>query len=99
MMFGAFPEAIKGMREEHDRVFGTTFDETVAKLRENPAVLNGLEYTYGAIMETLRFFPIGMSCREAPAGVYVLPLPQNSEDRLTDQQQRRGYLQGHTIPR
>jgi hypothetical protein len=69
MLFSAFPETIKGLREEHDRVFGPSFEETLEKLRDNPALLNNLDYTAGCITETLRFFPIGMSCREPPAGV------------------------------
>ena len=69
MLLSVFPGALRQLREEHDRVFGPDFDETVHKLRENPTVVNKLEYTAAVITETLRTFPIGPSVRDVPPEV------------------------------
>ena len=67
MLLGAFPEALKKLREEHDRVFDSDFDRTVKMLQERPGLLNELEYTTAVINETLRMFPIGFAVRAPPS--------------------------------
>ncbi|KAH6640378.1 cytochrome P450 [Chaetomium tenue] len=69
MMLSAFPEVVQKIREEHDRVFGKTFDETLRVLRDDPSRINDLPYTTAMIQETLRMFPIGMIVRDPPPGM------------------------------
>ncbi len=67
MLLGAFPEALKKLREEHDRVFGRDLDGTVKMLQERPSLIKELEYTTAVISETLRMFPIGFVVRAPPS--------------------------------
>jgi cytochrome P450 len=69
MLLWAFPEALKKVREEHDRVFDKGFDETLQILREDPGRINDLPYTTAVIQETLRMFPIAMVVRNPPPGM------------------------------
>ena len=69
MLLSAFPEVLQKVREEHDRIFGITFDETLQVLREDPSCINDLPYTTAVIQETLRMFPIGMVVRNPPPGM------------------------------
>lgn len=69
MLLSAFPEALQKVREEHDRVFGKTFDDTLQALSEDPSLINDLPYTTAVIQETLRMFPIGMIVRNPPPGM------------------------------
>lgn len=66
MLLSAFPEVLRKLREEHDRVFDTDFDRTLELLHENPSLIKSLHYTTAVIHETLRLFPIGMTARKAP---------------------------------
>lgn len=67
MLLSAFPEALRKLREEHDRVFSKDFDETLRLLRDEPNRVNDLHYTTAVINETLRLFPAGMIIRQPPA--------------------------------
>ncbi|KAH8890679.1 cytochrome P450 [Thozetella sp. PMI_491] len=67
MLLSAHPEALKKMREEHDRVFSKDFDKTVEMLQQDPSLLRQLDYTKAVIDETLRLFPIGFSVRAVPS--------------------------------
>jgi cytochrome P450 len=69
MMLSVFPKALNKLRDEHDRIFGPDFDRTVEQLRNDPGLLNQLEFTTAFIHETLRMFPVGMCARGAPAGM------------------------------
>ncbi|KAK3291336.1 cytochrome P450 [Chaetomium fimeti] len=69
MLLYSFPEVLQKVREEHDRVFGKDFDETLRILREDPGSINDLPYTTAVIQETLRMFPIGMVVRDPPPGM------------------------------
>lgn len=69
MILSAFPEVVQKVREEHDRVFGKTLDETLRVLRDDPSRINDLPYTNAMIQETLRMFPIGMVVRDPPPGM------------------------------
>ena len=66
MLLGAFPEVVKRLREEHDRVFDKDFDKTFQLLKQNPNLITDLDYTAAFIQETLRFFPPGQIIRQAP---------------------------------
>ncbi|KAL2131359.1 hypothetical protein VTI74DRAFT_5194 [Chaetomium olivicolor] len=69
MLLWAFPDALRKLREEHDRVFDKDFEETLRLLREEPGRTRDLHYTTAAIQETLRLFPIGVVCRNPPPGM------------------------------
>ncbi|CAI6100040.1 unnamed protein product [Clonostachys chloroleuca] len=72
MLLSAFPEVLRKLREEHDRVFDTDFDRTLELLHENPSLIKSLHYTTAVIHETLRLFPIGMTARKAPPNLTML---------------------------
>ncbi|GAB1318486.1 Cytochrome P450 monooxygenase [Madurella fahalii] len=69
MLLGAFPEVLRKLREEHDRMFDKDFDKTLELLRQDPGRIKGLDYTTAVIYETMRFFPVGMVCRSPPPGM------------------------------
>ncbi|KAM7208568.1 Cytochrome P450 [Naviculisporaceae sp. PSN 640] len=66
MLLSVFPEALKKLREEHNRVFPPDFASTLALLRSDPSIIKTLPYTTAVIQETLRLFPIGMVVRSPP---------------------------------
>ncbi|KFA74752.1 hypothetical protein S40288_09859 [Stachybotrys chartarum IBT 40288] len=72
MLLSEFPEVLRKLREEHDRVFDNDFDRTFELLNENPSLINNLEYTTTVIQETLHLFPIGMTARQAPPDLTML---------------------------
>ncbi|KAL2018588.1 hypothetical protein VTK56DRAFT_558 [Thermocarpiscus australiensis] len=72
MLLWSFPEALRKIREEHDRVFDKDFEKTLQLLREDPGRINDLHYTTAVIQETLRMFPIGMVVRQPPPGMTSL---------------------------
>lgn len=69
MFLSLYPEVVRRLREEHDAHFVADLQGTVQQLVERPSKTNDLEYTSAVIKETLRFFPIGFTIRQAPAGV------------------------------
>ncbi|KAK1835014.1 putative sterigmatocystin biosynthesis P450 monooxygenase stcS [Podospora conica] len=68
ILLSVFPDALRKLREEHDRVFDKDSSTTFQMLLEKPSLLNELKYTQAVINETLRLFPIGMVVRDPPAG-------------------------------
>lgn len=66
MLLSVFPDALKMVREEHDRILGKDLDGAIPMLQENPSILDSLKYTTAVIQETLRLYPIAMSARQAP---------------------------------
>jgi len=71
MLLSKSPDAVKKLREEHDRVFHPDFEETLSILDESPYKLNELDYTTAVIKETLRLFPVGFGIRQAEKGYIV----------------------------
>ncbi|KAL2161055.1 hypothetical protein VTH06DRAFT_8768 [Thermothelomyces fergusii] len=67
MLLSAFPDTLRKLREEHDRVFSKDLDETFRLLRDEPNRVNELHYTTAVINETLRLYPPGMVIRQPPA--------------------------------
>ena len=69
MFLSLYPDVMRRLREEHDRVFDPDFGTTVDVLTRTPQKTNELEYTSAVIKETLRIFPVGFNVRESPAGL------------------------------
>lgn len=69
MLLSVFPDALRKLREEHNRVFPQDLPSTLALLRSDPNVIKDLPYTTAVIQETLRLFPIGMVVRAPPEGM------------------------------
>ncbi|RDL38626.1 uncharacterized protein BP5553_02966 [Venustampulla echinocandica] len=58
------PEVLSKLRAEHDEVFGENVSDAPRLLREQPALLQKLDYTMSVIKEVLRIYPpIGGSYR------------------------------------
>lgn len=62
-MLAKNPTCLSRLRQEHDIVLGSV-SETPKKIRNDPYVLNKLEYTYAFIRETLRLWPAASSMWE-----------------------------------
>ena len=63
MFLSVYPEVVRKMREEHDRVFAPGIEATYEILKTQPYKLNDLTYTTNVIKEILRFYPIGNTAR------------------------------------
>jgi cytochrome P450 len=63
------PSAVAKMREEHDQIFGTDPTRVGALLRENPNLVNKLEYTMAVIKETLRLEAVATATRAGLPGL------------------------------
>jgi cytochrome P450 len=63
MLLSAYPDVVRKLREEHDRVFAPGIDASYEILRAEPYRLNNLEYTTNVIKETLRHYPVGGTAR------------------------------------
>lgn len=57
------PEVLAQIRQEHDDVFGEDRDAAVAKLLDDPRLMNKLEYTLAVIREILRIQPPASTIR------------------------------------
>ena len=68
MLLSKSPDVVAKMREEHTRVFDSSYDETIEILQDSPSKLDELKYTTAVINEALRLFPVGFGVREAAEG-------------------------------
>jgi cytochrome P450 len=68
MLLSKNPDVVQKLREEHDEVFGSDLQQTLAIINETPYKTNELEYTTAVIKETLRLFPVGFGVRQADQG-------------------------------
>lgn len=64
MLLSSFPEVVRRLREEHDRVFAPGIDASYNVLCSEPYKLTSLEYTTNVLKEVLRFYPVGSTCRK-----------------------------------
>ncbi|KAI8242331.1 putative sterigmatocystin biosynthesis P450 monooxygenase stcS [Colletotrichum sp. SAR 10_96] len=69
MFLSIYPDVVERLRNEHNEHFDPDLDKTVEMLVANPTKTNDMEFTNAVIKETLRFFPIGFTIRQAPKGV------------------------------
>ncbi|OAX82916.1 hypothetical protein ACJ72_02723 [Emergomyces africanus] len=65
------PEALARLRAEHDKVLGPNPAAAAAVIKENPRVLNSLQYTLAVIKEAMRLFPPAGTTRAGKPGVNV----------------------------
>lgn len=63
VVLSLYPDVLRKMREEHDRVFARGIDATYELLLREPNRLNELPYTTNVIKEILRMYPVGHTIR------------------------------------
>lgn len=73
-MLAKHPDALKKMREEHDRVFGSDLNGTNQMIKKHPSLLNKCTYTIAFIKETLRLYPPAANMRRGQPGRLVVAL-------------------------
>ncbi|SPO06038.1 uncharacterized protein DNG_08727 [Cephalotrichum gorgonifer] len=64
MLLSTHPDSLRELRQEHDEVFGSTFEGTLARLEEDPNHINQLKYTTAVINESLRLYSVGFAIRD-----------------------------------
>jgi len=77
------PEALARIRKEHDDVFGTDPSTVAGQLKEDPRMLNRLEYTLAVTREVLRLQPPASTIRVGQKG-FFLHDPKTSEALPTE---------------
>lgn len=65
------PEVLTSTRAEHDQVLGPDTSQALARLTENPNLLNQMPYTSAVIRETLRLYPPGATARVGVPGGFL----------------------------
>lgn len=65
------PDALKGIRSEHDEILGKDTTKASDLLEKNPQLLNDLPYTTAVIKEVLRLFPPAASSRQGKPGASI----------------------------
>jgi cytochrome P450 len=65
------PEALARLRKEHDQVLGTDASAAASKLKQDPRLINSLQYTLAVLKEVMRFFPPAGSNRVGATGVSI----------------------------
>ena len=61
-MLQKYPTCLKKIRQEHDEVLGSV-GNTPQNIKDDPHILNRLEYTMSVVRETLRLWPAASSTR------------------------------------
>ncbi|KAK6227443.1 cytochrome P450 [Colletotrichum tabaci] len=69
MLLSLYPDVLARVRAEHDAHFPPDLSATAELLAADPTKTNAMSYTNAVLKETLRFFPIGFTIRQAPPGV------------------------------
>lgn len=77
-LLSTHPAVLDRVRDEHDRTLGSSLDQKVQKLKEEPYVLNQLPYSLAVCKETLRLFPTASTLRAGEPGFQV----QDGQGRL-----------------
>lgn len=62
------PEMLQRIRKEHDDIFGPNPDDVAEQLKQEPHLLNRLEYTLAVTREVLRIQPPASTVRKATPG-------------------------------
>jgi len=76
-MLQKHPECLAKIREEHDRVLGS-IETAPQTIKNDPYVLNKLDYTMAVVKETLRLFPAASSTRTGEPG-FMIRDPETGE--------------------
>ncbi|KAK6210482.1 hypothetical protein LQW54_006229 [Pestalotiopsis sp. IQ-011] len=79
------PEAYAKVQEELDTYFPPSLADTAIKIKEDPYIVNKLEYTTAVIKETMRIFPSASTTRAPIPGGYVVdPATQQKIPMIDD---------------
>lgn len=65
MLLSKSPQVVENIRQEHDQVLGTNFQDGIEDLVNAPQRLQDLPYTDSVIKEAMRLFPVGFGVPEA----------------------------------
>ncbi|KAK4569864.1 hypothetical protein LTR86_002833 [Recurvomyces mirabilis] len=64
------PATLEHIRHEHDQILGPV-SQTAKRLRDDPHLINKLEYTNAVVKETLRLWPAASSARTGMPGFMI----------------------------
>ncbi|ETS82673.1 hypothetical protein PFICI_04549 [Pestalotiopsis fici W106-1] len=79
------PEVYAKVKKELDTYLPSGLAETAAKIKEDPYIVNKLEYTIAVLKETLRIFPPASTVRAPVPGAYVVdPATQQKVPMIVD---------------
>ena len=77
-MLQKHPDCLARIRQEHDTVLGSV-ESTPQVIKDDPFVLNKLEYTLSVVKETLRLWPPASSIRKGSVEVPYVYDPKTGE--------------------
>lgn len=77
------PSALGKTRAEHDAVLGSDPTQALARLTEDPSLLNQMPYTQAVLKEVLRLYPPGATARKGTPDV-ILTHPVTGQRYPTD---------------